>query len=262
MTFSAARCALGAIPRRGLRSGVAVPTIVGVTSGNTFGNQIITPPAGSVGDLIFVHLTRRNKGGSPEFEQVGGETFAELWNVSDVGISSSGHAGYWRIRTGSDTTYDFNEPGGDWAGHVCYAISGHDPTTPIIDWSMKFDGDGTSYIVPAVSGDITNCLLLQLGGAGGGLTGSLTAPTPNDGVDHASHRFGSVNGAIHAAVHENFTVGGGSGTRTWGIGHSSETRFGAQIMIAPIEGGPFYLEQEGSADHILFEDDSGALVLE
>lgn len=261
MTFASARVSMGTITRRALEFGDTMPSLVNPVTepaATPFSPLTVTPPAGAIGDLIFLCLAKRSSG---LIVQEGGETFEVITSKGFVQSPTSGAAWIgWRFRTASDTTYDFTI--GNWAGGVCYAITGADPVNPIADWSESFGINGLSVTAPAVASGITNCLLMHCFMSSNGLTGTPTVPGDDEIVDHGWAAHGGSSGFWHVAAHEPHASGGGTGSRTHGIGASQEARHGALVLIQPPSTTPSFLQLEGSTDVLLFEDGSGRLILE
>ncbi len=259
MTFSAIRIASPAAKRRALLNGVALPVMQSFNTIHAGTNSFtVTKPSGTIdGDLLFLHATIY--GANAVTQGTGGWT--ELWGLSIVeGARSTAHYGYWRIVQSGDTSWVFNIAGGN-TDHatICYRVDGHDPATPVADSDTKSQSGTTSQIIiPAIESAITNCLLLHLVAKSDVLSGTITPPGGAETVDHNDDQ-GNIQ---HLGAHEDFTAGGGTGTRTYGMSHTVETNFGALVLVQPVAGDPDKLEFESTTDNLLFEDSSGVLLLE
>ncbi len=262
MSFSALRTAFGTITRRALRNGVALPVFQSHThqnGGQT--NFTITPASGTVDtDLMILHGLARWDDASPGIFENSTTDWTQIDFHEDPATSNQSIAHYlfYRQFVTGDTTWSFNTPSLD-SGFTIMRITGHDPAAPINAAIMGGALSETTTICPGVVTDINNCLMINLFGRSRVLSGSGITFPPGQTVINSTN----FNNMQQAAGWEDFTVGGGTGTRTWmDTGHASERRNAAMILVAPIEGAASLLEFEATTDNLLLEDSSGVIELE
>ncbi len=259
MTFSAARAALATVNFRSLTSGIAIPLIEATAQRvGTSSNAIADRPTGTVdGDLLIV---LQGNDSIDSVSQSSGFTNLFSFTRSDA-TRNHRHSAWWKIASSEPATWSFTLAGNEEWDTFVYRISGHDPTTPIIDVDWTTDIIGVNVNIPAVTSEITNCLLIHSLMGGGSTGATFVAPGDNEIEDYNLTGDGGA-GIMVACAHEPISSGGGTGIRTWTLNHSGESRSGAHIYVQPVAGQVARLELEGSADHLLFEDSSGVIELE
>lgn len=261
MTFAAARVAIATVNARGLTKGAAIPTIEATSqndSGSISSNAIALRPTGTIdGDLIVV---LQGNDALRTVTQPGG--FTELFNFTRSNATNNHrHTAWWKIASSEPSSWTFTISSPEHWDTFVFRISGHNPTTPIVDVDWTTDITGTTINIPAVTSGITNCLLLHSLMGGGAQAATFVGPGAGEVEDYNLTGDGSGNIMV-AVAHETFGAGGGTGISTWTQGSPSESRSGAHIYIQPIAGPESLLELESTTDNLLFEDSSGVIILE
>lgn len=282
MTFAAARVAYGTTARRELEFGGPIPVMESYEETGSTVNETartITAPAGIVeDDVLLCHVVVDGSGiagtltapsdTTPWVEMTQGGTpnlnlFTGLWYKVVTAVAEP--ANYqWTFNTAEV-----------WGISVA-RFSGVDTVNPITDAGNGFsisrrnNAIGGNFDDEAPMGPInctrTNCLLYHAFGADNNFSLAGITPSSADGeVNMFAHKHSGTAGVWHGNSHEDFPSGGGTGTRIWTMQDAApgaEERATHLIGLQPPIGTPFFLELEGSADHVLFEDGSGSLLLE
>ncbi len=259
MTFSAARSATGAIIRRKLEFGAAIPVMETFNCSHDSSNSFtVTKPSGTIdGDFLLLHSVHYT---NQVLNQVTGGWTALWQHILTDGSRSTSHHGFYRVVQLGDTTWDFLfDSGGNRHQLLTYRISGVDQVNPVAGWnSIGRTGGSSTLILPAALSGRTNCLLMHCLGRSDVFGGGIIVPPGDDEV--TIHEDGVTN-LEHFGAREDFASGGGTGTRTYTAG-STDSKAGALVLIQPSEIIPSALLLENGTDKLLFEDSSGVLLLE
>ena len=153
-------------------------------------------------------------------------------------------------------------------------ISGADITGPIAAHSFTvLDGQPAIPVpsndfdafLPAITCPRTNCLLLHHLTCPKDISDSIHAPGLLETVTVLAD-YGGAAGVRQGCAWEPFATGGGTGNRLWhihdNIAPELQDRSTGLIGIQPATTSPDHLQKEDASGNILFEDASGALLLE
>lgn len=272
---------MGAVARRKLEFGGPIPVMESFaeTGGGNSLTRTVTAPAGIVeDDVLICHVGIDGDDGTVVLTPPVDTT---PWVEMTQGELPNGtHAsGLWyKVVTAvaEPASYIWTTTFAEVWGISVARFSGVDPVTPITNAGNGFSvsrlnvavGGNTDDEAPleAIFCTRTNCLLYHAFSAdNGAILNGITPSSANGEVNMFAHLHGGSAGTWHGNSHEDFPLGGGTGSRIWTIQDNfpgDEGRATHLIGLQPLIVAPDFLQLEGSLDRILLEDDSGALILE
>lgn len=282
MFGAALRAAFGATARRAIRTGVAIPIVETYSEewgGNTTTRTVTKPPGTVQNDLLWCWVSLDESGSGGQVITPPSDTVP--WVEIDQGQPPSNQMTsglFYKIAGASEpASYMFTNTSSELWGISLLRISGVDLTNPINAFSYvfkdsgDFSGGDKREFLEAVTGDITNCLLLHFLAAPNDFAFSSppffesAPPDDHDGEYIHNRVAGGTAGINYMTAQEDFASGGGTGTRLHNLNDSfggTMARSGGLCLIAPPEEVPSFLLLEDGTNRLLFEDSSGVLLLE
>ncbi len=279
MTFSPPRVATGMVGRRALEFGGAMPVVESFTNadGGNDTTRNITKPSGVVETDILVCFIGLDNNGTTQTITAPADTTAWIQLENSGCPNNFFHSGlFYKVVTAvaEPSSYTWTFSRAEFWGIHMMRISGADITDPIAAHSFTIDDSQPAIPVPsndfdafllAITCPRTNCLLLHHLTSDKNLSDSIHAPGLLETVTVLAD-YGGAAGVRQGAAWEPFATGGGTGNRLWhihdNIAPDLEERSTALIGIQPATTDPDHLQKEDASGNILFEDASGALLLE